>query len=82
VLTAIIAQPVGRAQAQDISLDAYVKTLIKKARAACARELDISRLPDNDIDLVARYGMDKANAFKDCVRHALQVDEQHLPPGR
>lgn len=57
----------------DKQMDVYVRAQIKDARGDCARKLGITILPNNTIDLVARYGQDKANAFNDCV-----VDEMGL----
>ena len=52
---------------RDWATDKYWRTQIRKARADCANKLGITNLPDSTIDLVARYGSDKANAFNDCV---------------
>jgi hypothetical protein len=64
------AQPWGWSP-QDRAIDKYWRVQIKKARADCALKLGITNLPDSTIDLVARYGSDKANAFEDCVRDEL-----------
>jgi hypothetical protein len=62
------AAPLQAAAATEpLTIDAYMRAQIKKARAACAQKLGIIGLPDNDIDSVARYGWERANTFKDCV---------------
>lgn len=56
---------------RDTAIDKYWRVQTKKARVDCALKLGITDLPDSTIDLVARYGSDKANAFEDCVRDEL-----------
>jgi hypothetical protein len=56
---------------RDTAIDKYWRAQIRKARADCALKLGITNLPDRTIDLVARYGSDKANVFEDCVRDEL-----------
>jgi hypothetical protein len=56
---------------RDTAIDKYWRAQIKKTRADCALKLGITNLPNSTIDLVARYGSDKANAFEDCVRDQL-----------
>jgi hypothetical protein len=56
---------------EDRAIDKYWRAQIRKARGVCAQKLGIANLPDSTIDLVARYGSDKANAFEDCVQNEL-----------
>jgi hypothetical protein len=43
------------------------KTEIQKERADCASKLGIPIVPNDTEELVARYSLDKAKAFNDCM---------------
>jgi hypothetical protein len=58
---------------KDRAIDRYWRAQIKKASGDCAQKLGIKNLPDNTIDLVARYDWEKSNAFNDCVRAELGI---------
>jgi hypothetical protein len=77
---ALVAPATEGARAQVSEMEKYVREQMAKARVDCARTVAITRLPDNDIDFIARYGTEKWNAFKDCMRVEMHLDAQHLPP--
>ena len=56
---------------RDTAIDKYLARADQKSALDCALKLGITNLPNSTIDLVARYGSDKANAFEDCVRDEL-----------
>ena len=58
---------------QDRAIDKILARADQKARTDCVLKLGITNSPDSTIDLVARYGSDKANAFNDCVLNELGV---------
>jgi hypothetical protein len=56
-----------RVKKQLEALLARQKAKIKKESADCAGNLNMPIVPNNTEELLARYGLDKAKAFNDCM---------------
>lgn len=83
IAIAVLSASAERALASDQlqkQMETYVREQMRKARAECARKLDIAPLPANDIDFVAQYGTERWKSYKDCLLAEMHLDAQHLPP--